>query len=146
MDLAVRPDGRWIAPSKSYYFLPPPAMCDRKLVSLNATFGTNLSCGAYVSCDRTTKLLSREGGWHDCINTVSTPYQHNNYTVSTVYQQRINRIYNLMARLCGRPDGAVRRHCGSSEHAVVESRHAAANSLPGLNHGDSPDSRLVNDK
>ena len=51
-----------------------------------------------------------------------------------------------MARLCGRPDGAVRRHCGSSEHAVVESRHAAANSLPGLNHGDSPDSRLVNDK
>ena len=83
-------------PVEKLGFLPPPAMCDRKLVSLNATFGTNLSCGAYVSCDRTTKLLSREGGWHDCINTVSTPYQHNNYTVSTVYQQRINRcIYNL---------------------------------------------------
>ena len=48
-----------------------------------------MTCGAYVSCDRTTKLLSREGGWHDCI---STPYQHRINTITIPYQQCINNV------------------------------------------------------
>ena len=122
----------------------PPARGGSKLALRKPGFGMKLSKPRYVSCDRVAKLLRRERGWHDRIKTVSRPYQHINYTVSTVYQHRINHMtahLSLPARRTCVSQRAESVHacarCGLATTkpptAFLVAERGALASMPGLN-------------